>query len=252
MRRLLAFPALLALLGLIAAGCVGEAEQPPEAVSRYTPAMVEPLSPDVAVAKSAILPELARDSVTREAKQLTVRVRNVGCQGITTGSGFALAPDILVTNRHVLAGADLLEVSTWDGRSFLVSAAFVGRLGDLGIARVDGRLPLVGLFGPSPKSGASVTAVGYPLGGPLRLSHGVVVDRVDGAELGIPGAVVRITSRVKPGNSGGPLLMDDGRIGGVVYAIERRTGYGLAIPVDTFRRLVRVGGFQDVPPCGSD
>jgi S1-C subfamily serine protease len=250
--RGLACASLLAVLVLLASSCAVQAEKPPEAASGNTPRTVEPLSRDVPVAKSAVLPELTRDSVAREAKQLTVRVRNVGCHGISTGSGFALAPDILVTNRHVLAGAEVLEVSTWDGRTFEISAAAVGRLGDLGIARVEGRLPFVGHFGPSPEGRTSVTAVGYPLGGPLRLSRGIVVDRVDGGQLGIPGTVVRVTAPVKPGNSGGPLLRKDGRIGGVVYAFERQTGYGLAIPVDTFRRLVRVGGFEGVPPCGSE
>jgi S1-C subfamily serine protease len=96
-----------------------------------------------------------------------------------------------------------------------------------------------------------VTAVGYPLGGPLRLSRGIVIDRVDGGQLDIPGAVVRVTARIRHGNSGGPLLDAKGRITGIVYAIERRTRYGLAIPVDTLRRLTRIGGFEDVPPCGS-
>lgn len=234
------------------AGCAGQADRAPEATPRYTFPALTPLSAQVTTAESATLPTLARDSVEREAKRLTVRVRNVSCEGVATGSGFALTPDILVTNRHVLAGATVLQVSTWDGRTYQVSAATVGRIGDLGIARVDGQLPVVGEFGPSPNKGSPVTAVGYPLGGPLRLSHGLVVDRVDGGQLGIPGAVLRITSRVQPGNSGGPLLESDGRIGGIIYAIETRTGYGLAIPVSTLKRLARVGGFEDVPPCGAE
>lgn len=250
MRGLL-LPAIGAL-ALLGAGCGVQAADPPEAAPTYTVAAVEPVSSDVPVAKRAKLPDLARDSLARQAKRLTVRVRNVGCRGVGSGSGFAIAPDILVTNRHVLAGASVLEVSTWDGRTHGISAATVGTLGDLGIAVVDGRLPFVGRFGQPPKAGALVTAVGYPLGGPLRLSHGVVVDRVDGGQLGIPGAVVRLTARVRPGNSGGPLLDRKGRIAGIVYAIERSSRYGLAIPVDTLRRLARIGGFEDVPPCGSE
>ena len=247
MRRLLPACALLALL---AWGCGVLAEDPPEAAPTFTVPEVEPVSAEVPEAVRIELPQLARDSLARQAKRLTVRVRNVGCAGVGTGSGFALAPDVLVTNRHVLAGANLLEVSTWNGRTFQVSAARVGRLGDLGIAHVEGRLPFVGRFGPPPREGALVTAVGYPGGGPLTLSRGAVVDRVDGAGLGVPGTVVRLTARVRPGNSGGPLLDRRGRVAGIVYAIELKTGFGLAIPVDTLRRLARVGGFEDVPPCG--
>jgi S1-C subfamily serine protease len=241
---------LLALCTLVVGvGCAVTAEQP-ERASTYALPETVPVSSDVPIAEGAVLPTIARDSPARLAKRLTIRVRNVGCAGVATGSGFAIAPDILITNRHVLAGASLLEVSTWDGRTFEISTAAVGRLGDMGIARVDGRLPQVGLFGPSPKSDAVVTAVGYPLGGPLLLSRGVVIDRVDGGKLNVPGAVVRVTARVQHGNSGGPLLDSKGRIAGIVYAIERRTGYGLAIPVDTMRRLARIGGYEAVPPCG--
>jgi S1-C subfamily serine protease len=249
MRHLLAALGTLVLLG---AGCGVQAADPPHGAPTYTLPSIEPVSSQVPAAQRAKLPGLARDSLARQAKRLTVRVRNVGCQGVGTGSGFALAPDLLITNRHVLAGAAVLEVSTWDGRTYEISASAVGRLGDLGIAVVEGRLPLVGHFGRPPRPRALVTAVGYPLGGPLRLSHGVVVDRVDGGHLGIPGAVVRLTARVRPGNSGGPLLNRNGRIAGIVYAIERSTRYGLAIPVDTLRRLARIGGFESVPPCGSE
>lgn len=249
MRRLLL---ALVLLAVLSSGCAVQAADPPEAAPTYTAPEVDPVSADVPAAVRVELPQLARDSLARRAKRLTVRVRNIGCRGVGTGSGFALAPDLLVTNRHVIAGADELEVSTWNGRTHQVSAAAVGALGDLGIVRVEGRLPLVGRFGPPPKEDALVTAVGYPLGGPLRLLRGTVVDRLDGGELGVPGAVVRVTAGVRPGNSGGPLLDRRGRIAGIVYAIERRTGFGLAIPVDTLRQLARVGGFETVPPCGSE
>ena len=245
----------LALLALAAAlaGCELQADAPPEG----EPAAAVPAEPaepaaDVEEAEGADLPELARDSDRRAARRLTVRVRNIGCGGIATGSGFALGQNLLVTNRHVLAGAEALEVSTWNGKTHDVSTAVVGVLGDVGFALVDGRLPQAGRFGPPPRRGDAVTAVGYPRGGPLTLSPGAVVDRVDGGELGVPGEVVRLSARVRPGNSGGPLLDSEGRIVGIVYAIETATGFGLAIPVDTMRRLTRVGGYEDVPACGSE
>jgi S1-C subfamily serine protease len=248
MRRLVRLT--VAALALSSAGCSLQADDPPEDVPTVSvPELVE-VSDDVPEAARVRLPQLSRDSAKRRAQKLTIRVRNVGCKGVARGSGFAIAPDILVTNRHVLAGADALQVSTWNGRTYPVSFASVGVLGDLGLAEVEGRLPLVGRFGPAPEAGDVVTAVGYPRGGPLTLSEGAVVDRIDGGELGVPGAVVRLTARVRPGNSGGPLLDRRGRVAGIVYAIERSTGFGLAIPVDTLRRLARIGGFEELPACG--
>jgi S1-C subfamily serine protease len=245
---------LLAALAFLAfsVGCAAQADEPPAATPRVTVPELTPVSADVPQASRIRVPRLASQSAQRRARKLTVRVRNATCLGVATGSGFAIDSDILVTNRHVLAGAEELDVSTWDGRTHDVEFASVGVLGDVGIADVDGRLPLVGSFGPSPEAGDLITAVGYPLGGPLTLSRGVVIDRVDGGRFGIPGIVVRVTARVRPGNSGGPLLDRRGRIAGIVYAIERATGFGLAIPVDTFRRLVRIGGFEDLPPCGAE
>jgi S1-C subfamily serine protease len=249
MERAAAFVIVLAVLG---AGCSLQADEPPEATPGVTAPELVTVSDDVSQAERVQLPRLARDSAERRARRLTARVRNVTCAGVIRGSGFALGPNLLVTNRHVLAGAEELEVSTWDGRTFEVSSATVGVLGDVGFARVKGRLPVVGAFGPPPQRGDLVTAVGYPRGGPLTLSEGSVVDRVDGGNLGVQGEVVRLTARVRPGNSGGPLLDRRGRIAGIVYAIERGTGFGLAIPVDTLRRLERAGGLEDVPPCGAE
>jgi S1-C subfamily serine protease len=245
---------LSALLGLVllVSACGAQADEPPEAAPPYTVPELVRVSSDVPAADRVRIPRLARDSAKRQASRLTVRVRNVSCLGVGRGSGFAIASNVLVTNRHVLAGAETIEVSTWNGHTYEVASASVGVLGDLGLAVVDGRLPLVGEFGPPPEAGDLVTAVGYPRGGPLTLSEGAVVDRVAGARLDVEGPVVRLTARVQPGNSGGPLLDAKGRIAGIVYAIEIGSGFGLAIPVDTLRRLARVGGFEDVPACGAE
>ena len=243
---------VLVLLGAFTGGCSFVADEPPEAAPRATvPELVE-VSDSVPEAERVRLPRLARDSAARRAQRLTVRVRNLTCEGVVTGSGFALAGDLLVTNRHVLAGAEELEVSTWNGRAVQVGSARVGALGDVGLVSVEERLPLAGEFGPAPETGDLVTVVGYPRGGPLTLSEGAVVDRVDGENLGVPGSVLRLTAHVEPGNSGGPVLDRRGQIAGIVYARQRGTGFALAIPVDTFRRLARVGGYEDVPACGSE
>ena len=62
---------------------------------------------------------------------------------------------------------------------------------------------------------------------------------------------MRLTASVEPGSSGSPVLDEQGRVVGIVYAIEVATGLALAIPLDTLRTLVDRGGYQAIPACGS-
>ena len=242
----------LLVVAVAAAGCgVRASDAPDEEPKIEVPPVVE-VSGSVPDVVRVRIPRLARDSAERKARKLTVRVRNVSCLGVGVGSGFAIAKDVLVTNRHVLAGAQSIEVSTWDGRTLSATRAEVGVLGDLGLAYVSGRLPQVGTYGAPPRAGDAVTVVGYPGGGELTFSRGTVLDLRPGRRYGIEGRIMRLTARVIPGNSGGPVLDRRGKVAGVVYAYEIATGLGLAIPVDTLRRLVREGGYEPVPPCGSD
>jgi S1-C subfamily serine protease len=238
---------------LVLSGCGAlQASAPPETQPTVTVPRLETVSADVPDAVRVEVPRIAADSFERRAEKLTNRVRNISCLGVGVGSGFAIDRDLLITNRHVLAGAAALEVSTWDGRTFDVNTAKVGVLGDLGIVVVGGSLPSFGSYGRPPKAGTPITVAGYPLGGKLTLRQGTVLDYVDGYRFEIPGRVMRLTARVQPGNSGGPVLDSKGKVVAVVYAIERATGYGLAIPVDTLRALIRDGGYETVPSCGAE
>ena len=251
MRAALRLLASVLAVGVLA-GCGIRADEPPDEEPTLAVPELVPVSGFVPEAVRVEIPRLAKDSAERRARRLTVRVRNVSCLGVGVGSGFAIARDVLVTNRHVLAGADTVEVSTWDGRTLSATAAEVGVLGDLGLAYVRGRLPRVGSYGAPPKPGDEVTVVGYPGGDELTLAPGTVIDLKPGERYGIAGGrIVRLTSHVEPGNSGGPVLDRRGKVAGVVYAYELSTGFGLAIPVDTLRRLAREGGFEPVPSCGS-
>jgi S1-C subfamily serine protease len=248
LRRLPLF-AVVACLG-VGVGVGGCAAAPVSSPPEQTPTpTIEDPSPAVTSAGAVEVPELSRDSLARQARRLTLRVRNLECRGVALGSGFGLTPGLLVTNRHVLAEAFALEVNTWNGRTLRVNGAAVGTLGDLGIVQVQGRLPEVAKFGATPHRDDPVTAVGYPLGGPLTLSRGVAKGKTYDSELGVD--VLRVTAHIQHGNSGGPLLDSQGRVVGVVYALETRTGYGLAIPVRTMLQLVQIGGLQEVPPCGA-
>jgi S1-C subfamily serine protease len=246
-----------AVVGGAAALGAGRSPQPvntpPPSVTALNPAAQRRLNGKALV--------LAKDSATRHAETMTLRVRNISCDGVATGSGWAIDAHTLVTNRHVLAGAAVLEVNTWDGTSIdgNIDRSATGRLVDVGLASVPEPLPTVAKTGPPARAGERVTAVGYPLGGQLTLSPGKVIRYLDGRKLtpdiAFDGPVMQVSTKIKHGNSGGPLLDSNGRVVGVIYAGEpgateedyMRIAY--AIPLSSVRTLLRSGGTQAVLPC---
>jgi S1-C subfamily serine protease len=258
-RWLIASSVVLAAGVIVAAWLRGADRVPPPPPVK--PAAVVALSAAAQRATTGRPRALARDGMTRHAQRLTLRVRNISCAGVGTGSGWAIDEHTLITNRHVLAGAAILELNAWDGTSIDgdVGRAQVGRLVDIGIASISQPLPAVANTGPRPRPEDRVTAVGYPLGGRLTLSRGRVVRYLDGRtlspEIAYAGEVMQLTTTVKHGNSGGPLLDRKGRVVGLIYAGEPGADYlddmrvAYAIPLSEARKLLRAGGTQSVLPC---
>ena len=107
------------------------------------------------------------------AQRMAVRIRNIGCGTLATGSGFALDDHTLVTNKHVVADSSTLQVSTYDGRDLAAAAASSADLADLAIVRTEDALPTAPeLAAADPAVGALVTVVGYPLGRALTVTPG--------------------------------------------------------------------------------
>jgi S1-C subfamily serine protease len=248
MRR---WPLLLVAAALaVGQGCGGLAAEPPAASPEK---LSPPVAGDAPAARGITqvrIPTLSQDGFERRAESITVRVRNLSCAGLGTGSGFAIDRSTLITNRHVVAGASRLEVNTSDGRTYDVTAAEVGVLGDVAFVKVDGDLPVVANLDGRAQPGSKIAAVGYPEGGPFTLETGAVINRTPGERFGINGPVVRITADVRPGNSGGPLLDRRGRVAGVVFALELDTGFGVAMPMSTVNELLDQAGTTSVPACG--
>ena len=140
--------AALVLCGLGLIGCA------PGVKSDHTPVG----APTVTLTTTAIstLPgfsdnraaQVAADLVKdRHAREITLRIRNTECDAIGVGSAVAISPRLLVTNRHVVDGAQQLEVETWDGRALRVQAVEEAFDEDLGLVRVDQDLPGVADIG---------------------------------------------------------------------------------------------------------
>jgi S1-C subfamily serine protease len=197
------------------------------------------------------LPAAAATSVLRQAQEITVRIRSLGCDRFGIGSGFVLPGGVVVTNRHVVDQPRQVSLNTWDGRSLEASVTGIAVDSDLAVLQLRDAaadLPVAELRATPVEVGETVVAVGYPGGGPATVTTGRVVGLVDGELLGEPSAVLRVDATIRQGNSGGPLLDEEGRVVGVVFALEVGTGYGLAVPASTL--LERLEGDGLAPPTG--
>jgi S1-C subfamily serine protease len=141
-----------------------------------------------------------------------------------------------------------LEVETWDGRILRVSAIEIAQDQDLGLVRVDADLPAVVKSGPEPRPGDAVSAVGYPEGGPFQRLTGSVVDYVDGSVFGEAARIMRVTIPLRPGNSGGAVLNEQGELVGIAFAGEIASGHGLVIPAASLFSAINRAEF--VPASG--
>ena len=143
----------------------------------------------------------------------------------------------VVTNAHVVAGARAVRVTTTGGSLKAVVVAFDPEL-DVAVLRVAG-LNASPLFfaGVNPDRGATGATIGYPGGGGAVIEPAAVTANYAAEGLDIYGTsrvlrqIIEIRAVVQPGDSGGPLLLADGTVGGLVFA-ESRTdpsvGYALA------------------------
>ena len=184
-------------------------------------------------------------------QRMAVRIRNIGCGTVSTGSGFAIDEYTLITNRHVVADARVLQVSTHDGRDVEVDAASSAKLADIAVIRTASALAdAPRLADRDPEVGDEVTIVGFPEGRQLTVTTGVVKGRrLDPVHENL-GEVLVTNALVEPGSSGSAALNAAGEVVGVVYA-KTAGGMSLLVPVSWLRALLNdEGAFAPVEPCG--
>lgn len=165
-------------------------------------------------------------------------------QGI--GSGVIYRPDgHILTNDHVVAGAEEIIVQLADGRSFVGHVIGRDPLTDLAVVKVDAENLPVAEFADSDelRVGQVVIAIGNPLGQDHTVTTGVVsaLNRdllVDPRQNRFLEGMIQTDAAINPGNSGGPLLNRGGQVIGVTTAIiERAQGIGFAIPSTIARAI---------------
>ena len=186
------------------------------------------------------------DRLLADARQFVYRVRSVAC--LATGSSFATAKGI-VTNRHVASGSTSLQLSSWSGTDFNATVESISGTADLALLSNAPSDNVTSLSTSAVPPGTAVWAAGYPEGDQLSVTPGIVIDYVGGSRYGEPGQLMEISNAIKPGSSGSPLLDNDGRVVGVVFAIETATGDGLAIPASTLSQYVESPGSSTSGGC---
>jgi S1-C subfamily serine protease len=174
-------------------------------------------------------------------------------EGDATGSGFVVDKDgYIVTNAHVVEGADSVDVSfDENGDSVPADVKGVDTSADLAVLKVDPSK--VNNLTPIPLGDSSKAQVGDPViavGNPFGLSRTVTTGIVSGLQRQIQAPngftisnVIQTDASINPGNSGGPLLDANGRVIGINSQIatgggQGSVGIGFAVPINTAKKLL--------------
>ncbi|MEO8415774.1 MAG: trypsin-like peptidase domain-containing protein [Ginsengibacter sp.] len=171
-----------------------------------------------------------------------------------SGSGVIISDDgYIVTNNHVVAGADEVTVTLSDRKTYTAKVIGSDPAYDLAVVKVDAKnLPFM-LYGNSAdvKIGQWVLALGYPLNLDATVTAGIISAKsrtlglnrsvTDGRNMAVE-SFLQTDAAVNPGNSGGALINTNGQLIGINSAIASPTGYyngySYAIPVDIVKKVV--------------
>jgi S1-C subfamily serine protease len=179
------------------------------------------------------------------------RVEALACDYRSTGTGVVIRGSYVVTNAHVVAGSRSIRVVTGSGALDAVPVFMDPDL-DVALLYVPGLRAVPLRFATLvPDRGSLGATVGYPNGGHVVIEPAAVTATYVAEGLDITGKqkvrrqIVELRATVQPGDSGGPLLLADGTVGGLVFAESKtdpQVGYALtptAVAVDVGPALGR-------------
>jgi serine protease Do len=168
-----------------------------------------------------------------------------------SGSGAVISEDgYIVTNNHVVAGADEINVTLSNKKSFKGKVIGADPASDLAVIKIEAKgLPFL-VYGNSDevKVGQWVLAIGYPLTLETTVTAGIISAKgrtleINRRQSDAPvEAFIQTDAAVNPGNSGGPLVTTDGKLIGINSAIASPTGsyagYSFTIPVNIVKKII--------------
>jgi S1-C subfamily serine protease len=212
----LRFAVSAAAVGALLLGAADVSGQAPQ--KRYTvPELVKAMSPAV------------------------VFIGNVGAKGQVNsiGSGFVVdSGGLIVTNYHVIEGAQALQVKTLDGEIYdRVEVVDHDERRDLAVIKVRPfkPMPIVQLAASAPEVGEDAVAIGNPKG----LEHTVTAGMVSAFRQAEGYRLMQISVPISPGSSGGPVFNLAGRVIGVATSqIKEAQNLNYAVPIDYARPLI--------------
>lgn len=190
-------------------------------------------------------------NVTSKRRLVTVADEIAALRGLTptgltdeeVGSGVIVEADgVIVTNYHVVANSDEIDVTLADGRRFSAELVGADAATDLAVLRIDADGLPTAAWGDSEslEVGEMVWAIGNPFGLDRTLTYGIVSGVGRRGVLESPyQEFLQTDASINPGNSGGPLVDVHGRVVGITTAIVGKdySGIGFAIPSTTARQV---------------
>ena len=147
------------------------------------------------------------------------------CNRGIEGSGFVYAPHRILTNAHVVAGTDSVRIDVGGGDTVPAKVVYFDPARDVAVLSAPGlNAPALSFTATAGRTGDPATVLGYPENGSFTVRSARIRSQttVRGSDIYGDGSITRsiysIRSVVRSGNSGGPLLADDGTVLGIVFA----------------------------------
>ena len=222
-----------------------------QAISRLDPLpSIRGPEADVAEPDSSI----TRDPDVLAATSRIVRITGVACGLGVEGSGWVAAPDLIATNAHVVAGERITYIQP-EGTGLTLPAQVVvfDEKNDIAVLRVE-NLRLQPLPTAEPQDDTLVAILGFPENGPFDVRAARIGDtmRVISSDAYNRGPVERVVTSfrgfVRPGNSGGPAVNENGEIVATVFASRADSGNGgYGIPSDLVEQSVDLATERQSP-----
>ena len=166
-----------------------------------------------------------------------------------SGTGFLVAPGLFMTNAHVVANAEKVDISLYDGaRRIPARVKYVAHDADLALLEIDdvsafAGVPCLEFSEEMPLLEDTVRAIGYPIGGNrLSVTRGIV-SRIDTIAYAHPRSIVhlalQVDAAINPGNSGGPVLKGDRVVGVAFQGLLQANSTGYVIPMPVIRHFLK-------------